>query len=243
MIKRLLDIVISLIGLICFFPILVFASILIFSDDKKSPFYISPRVGKKGIIFNIVKLRSMVVNADKVSINSTSNNDLRITPIGKIIRRYKLDELIQLWNVLLGDISLVGPRPNVKAEVDLYTDIEKKLLTVKPGITDFSSIVFSDEGKILENKKDPDLAYHQLIRPWKSRLGLIYIKHQSILLDIKIIIYTLVALISKRSALNWVSKKLKNFGVDQDLVNISKRETELFAYPPPGSDCIVTSRK
>ena len=243
MIKRLLDIVISAIGLICFSPILLFVSILVWSNDKKSPLYIPPRVGKKGTIFYMVKLRSMVVNADKAGIDSTSNNDLRITSIGQKIRKYKLDELTQLWNVLLGDMSLVGPRPNVKAEVDLYTDVEKELLSAKPGITDFSSIVFSDEGKILEDKKDPDLSYHQLIRPWKSRLGLIYIKHQSILLDIEIIIYTLVALISKRTALNWVSKKLENFEVDQDLVNISKRETELFAYPPPGSDCIITSRK
>ena len=243
MIKRSLDIAISLIGLICFFPILLFVSILVWSNDKKSPFYVPPRVGKKGTIFYMVKLRSMVVNADKAGIDSTGNNDQRITPIGKIIRRYKLDELTQLWNVLRGDMSLVGPRPNVKAEVDLYTNVEKELLSVKPGITDFSSIVFSDEGKILENKEDPDLAYNQLIRPWKSRLGLIYIKHKSILLDIEIIIYTLVALISKRTALSWVSKKLENFEVNQDLVNISKRETELFAYPPPGSDCIINLRK
>ena len=138
MIKRLLDIAISLIGLICFFPILLFVSILVWSNDKKSPFYIPPRVGKKGTIFYMVKLRSMVVNADKAGIDSTSNNDLRITPIGQIIRRYKLDELTQLWNVLRGDMSLVCPRPNVKAEVDLYTSVEKELLSVKPGITDFS---------------------------------------------------------------------------------------------------------
>lgn len=243
MIKRLLDIVISLMGLICFSPILLIVLILVWMGDKKSPFYIPPRVGKEGVIFYMVKLRSMVVNADKLGIDSTSNNDQRITPVGKIIRRYKLDELVQLWNVLKSDMSLVGPRPNVKAEVDLYTDVEKELLSVKPGITDFSSIVFSDEGKILENKEDPDLAYNQLIRPWKSRLGLIYIKHQSILLDVEIIIYTLVAFISKRTALNWVSKKLSNYGVDQNLVNISKREIELFSYPPPGSDFVVTSRK
>ena len=243
MIKRLLDIVISLMGLICFSPILLIALILVWMGDKKSPFYIPPRVGKKGIIFYMVKLRSMVVNADKLGIDSTSNNDQRITPVGKIIRRYKLDELVQLWNVLKGDMSLVGPRPNVKVEVDLYTDVEQELLLVKPGITDLSSIVFSDEGEILKNKEDPDLTYNQLIRPWKSRLGLIYIEHQSILLDVEIIIYTLIAFISKRTALNWVSKKLANYGVDQNLVNISKREIELFPYPPPGSDFVVTSRK
>jgi len=240
--KRLLDIVISLIGLACFAPILLLVSILVWSYDKKSPFYIAPRVGKKGVIFNMVKLRSMTVGANKAGVNSTSNNDLRITPIGRKIRKYKLDEFTQLWNVLLGDMSLVGPRPNVKTEVDLYTDVEKELLSVKPGITDFSSIVFSDEGKILEDKKNPDLAYNQLIRPWKSRLGLIYIKHQSILLDAEIIINTLFALISKRRVLNWVSKKLENLGVDKDIINISKRETELFPYLPPGSDQVINKK-
>jgi len=126
MIKRALDIAISLIGLTCFSPILLFASILVWSNDKKSPFYVPPRVGKKGTIFYMVKLRSMVVNADKAGIDSTSNSDQRITSIGKIIRKYKLDELTQLWNVLRGDMSLVGPRPNVKAEVDIYTLMLKK---------------------------------------------------------------------------------------------------------------------
>jgi lipopolysaccharide/colanic/teichoic acid biosynthesis glycosyltransferase len=206
---------------------------LIWKYDKKTPFYIAPRVGKNGIIFNMIKLRSMAVGADKSGINSTSNNDLRITPIGKKIRRYKLDELTQLWNVWLGDMSLVGPRPNVKAETDSYTDTEKKLLSVKPGITDFSSIVFSDEGKILENKENPDLAYNQLIRPWKSRLGLIYIQHQSTKLDLKILIYTFVALISKNKALNWVSKTLENLGVEKQLIKISKRKTDLFPHSIP----------
>jgi lipopolysaccharide/colanic/teichoic acid biosynthesis glycosyltransferase len=241
--KRFFDISLSLLSLLLIWPILLIFMFLIYRQDRGSPIYIAPRVGKNSTIFYMIKLRSMVVNADKAGIDSTSNNDLRITSIGQKIRKYKLDELTQLWNVLLGDMSLVGPRPNVKAEVDLYTDVEKELLSVKPGITDFSSIVFSDEGKILEDKKDPDLAYHQLIRPWKSRLGLIYIKHQSILLDIEIIIYTLVALISKRKALNWVSKKLENLEADQNLVNISKREIELFPHSPPGSDFVVTSRK
>ena len=118
----------------------------------------------------------MSISADKNGVNSTSLNDARITPVGHKIRKYKLDEFTQLWNVLIGDMSLVGPRPNVLVDTNLYTKVERKLLTVRPGITDFSSIVFSDEGKILENKKDPNLSYNQFIRPWKSRLGLIYIE-------------------------------------------------------------------
>lgn len=240
MIKRLIDILMSLLGLVFLSPILLPVLFLIWKYDKKSPFYIATRVGKNNKIFKMVKLRSMVVNAEKTGVASTSNSDFRITPIGHKIRKYKLDELLQLWNVLLGDMSLVGPRPNVKAETELYTNIEKSLLSVKPGITDFSSIVFSDEGKILENEKDPDLAYNQLIRPWKSRLGLVYIKHQSIINDIQIIIYTLVALISKPKALNWVSKKLEKLSVSKDLVDISKRQTKLVPFPPPGLDKIIT---
>jgi len=242
MIKRLVDILASFFGLLVISPILLPVMFLVWKEDKKSPFYIAPRSGRNGATFKMVKLRSMVVDADKSGVDSTSGNDMRITPIGHKIRRYKLDELIQLWNVLIGDMSLVGPRPNVKSETDLYTDVENGLLLVRPGITDFSSIVFSDEGEILEGKDDPDLAYNQLIRPWKSRLGLVYIENQSFLLDIQLIIYTVVAIISKKKALNWVANQLKKINVDSDVVNISKREVELYPFPPPGSDQVVSSR-
>jgi len=242
MIKRLFDIFISFFGLLFFSPILIIAIFLIWIEDKKSPFYITQRLGKGEKQFNMIKLRSMLVDADKSGVVSSSNNDMRITPIGHKIRKYKLDEFIQLWNVLNGDMSLVGPRPNVKDETNLYTDIEKKLLLVRPGITDFSSIVFSDEGEILEGKENPNLTYNQLIRPWKSRLGLIYINNQSFLLDIKIIIHTLVAIFSRQRALNWVVSQLKLFNVDSKVVKISKREQDLYPFPPPGSDKVVIKR-
>ena len=242
MIKRLVDILASFFGLLITSPILLPVMFLVWKEDKKSPFYIAPRSGRNGTTFKMVKLRSMVVDADKSGVDSTSGNDMRITPIGHKIRRYKLDELIQLWNVLIGDMSLVGPRPNVKSETVLYTDVEKGLLLVRPGITDFSSIVFSDEGEILEGKDNPDLAYNQLIRPWKSRLGLAYIENQSFLLDLQLIFYTIVAIISKPKALIWVAKKLNNLDVDVDTIRVSKREVNLFPFPPPGSDEIVSSR-
>ena len=242
MIKRLVDILASFFGLLFFSPILMIAMFLVWKEDKKSPFYIAPRLGKNGIPFKMVKLRSMVVDADKSGVVSSSDNDMRITPIGHKIRKYKLDELIQLWNVLIGDMSLVGPRPNVKDETDLYTNVEKELFSVRPGITDFSSIVFSDEGDILKGKDNPDLAYNQLIRPWKSRLGLIYIENQSLLLDIKMIFYTIVAFVSKQRALNWVSSQLKLMNVDYKVINMSKREEELYPFPPPGIDKVVNKR-
>ena len=240
--KRIFDILASFVGLIFMSPVLLVFMYLVYRQDNCSPFYIAPRVGKNGIMFNMIKLRSMSINADKSGVDSTSLNDVRITPVGHKIRRYKLDEFTQLWNVLIGYMSLVGPRPNVKSETDLYTSVEKKLLTVQPGITDFSSIVFSDEGEILEGKDNPDLIYNQLIRPWKSRLGLIYIQNQSALLDLRLIIYTVVAIISKQRAIDWVVVQLNKMNADKGVINISKREATLYPHPPPGSDDIVTSR-
>jgi lipopolysaccharide/colanic/teichoic acid biosynthesis glycosyltransferase len=240
--KRLFDVFISFSGLLFLSPVLLTFMYLVYRQDKHSPFYVALRVGKNGVMFKMLKLRSMSVNADRNGVDSTSADDSRITPIGHKIRRYKLDEFTQLWNVLIGDMSLVGPRPNVLSDTNLYTDIEKGLLTVRPGITDFSSIVFSDEGDILKGMKDPDLAYNQLIRPWKSRLGLAYIKNQSLFLDFQLILYTVIAIISKQRALSWVEKKLNNLDVDADTVRVSKREVDLFPFSPPGSDEIVSSR-
>lgn len=242
MMKRFFDIVASVLGLLMASPILVPVMFLVWKQDGNSPFYVAPRVGKGERLFKMIKLRSMVINADKSGVDSTGSNDMRITPVGHFIRRYKLDELTQLWNVLKGDMSVVGPRPNVKAETDLYTEIEKGLLSVRPGITDFSSIVFSDEGDILEDKDDPDLAYNQLIRPWKSRLGLIYIDYCSIFLDLQLILYTVVAVVSKQRALWWVADKLKALGVDEEVVAVSRRNAELVPCQPPGSSEIVTVR-
>ena len=240
--KRFTDFVASFIGLITITPIILPVIILVWLQDFKFPFYVSYRTGKDGMQFKMIKLRSMIVNADKSGVDSTSSDDKRITSVGRFIRKFKLDELTQLWNVLIGDMSLVGPRPNVKKETDLYTLPEKLLLTVRPGITDISSIIFSDEGDILANKEDPDLAYNQLIRPWKSRLGLIYIEHQSFLLDMQLIIITVVAVFSRGRAITWITKKLEKINVDKEIIAISSRKNDLYPHPPPGTNNIVNSR-
>ena len=224
---------VALIGLIFSSLILVPVIFIVYVNDFKSPFYIAPRVGKDGKIFKMVKLRSMVVDSDKNGISSTSSNDKRITKIGRFIRKYKLDEFTQLWNVLLGDMSLVGPRPNIESEINLYTVVEKKLLEVRPGITDFSSIIFSDEGEILKDCENPNLSYNELIRPWKSRLGLIYIDNQNFWLDIQLIYYTLVNIISKKKAISWIIKQLELKGVDSEIIQVSKREDKLYPHSPP----------
>ena len=223
-------------------PILLPVMFLVWRQDKHSPFYVAERVGKNFKPFKMVKLRSMIKNADTSGVDSTSVNDMRITPIGQFIRRYKLDELTQLWNVLLGDMSLVDPRPNVKRETDLYTHEERRLLSIKPGITDFASIVFSDEGEILSDQKDPDVAYNQLIRPGKSRLGLFYLEVASLRTDIALLFLTVIAVLSRQKALAMNATYLSLIRAPKGLVKIAVRDSPLAPTPPPGSDSIVNSR-
>lgn len=225
-----------------FSPVLWVFMGLIWLQDRSFPFYISERVGQKGRPFRMVKLRSMIVGADRTGVDSTASEDNRITWVGRLIRKYKLDELSQLWNVLRGDMSLVGPRPNVAREVALYTEAERRLLDVKPGITDFSSIVFSDEGEVLAGSDDPDLRYHQIIRPWKSWLGLFYLKKRTFFVDLNIIWLTAIAIVSRPRALKGLQPVLNLLGADPQLLRVAMRQDPLLPYPPPGSDQIVTTR-
>lgn len=242
MTKRLLDVAMAATALVIFSPILLVFMFLVWRQDGHSPFYRGLRVGKDERHFKMMKLRSMVNNADKSGVSSTRANDLRITGVGQVIRKYKIDEVMQLWNVMLGDMSLVGPRPNVQAETDLYTSFEKRLLSVRPGITDIASIVFSDEGDILQDKTDPDIAYNQLIRPYKSRLGVLYIENASMLLDISLILLTAIAIVNRRVALIGVQLILKKLGAAGDLARVALRREELQPAPPPGASEIVATR-
>jgi len=193
--KRLFDIILSGIGLILLSPILLALVVAIKRDTPGPVFFRGSRVGLHGKPFRIFKLRTMVVDAEKMGASSTSDDDPRITRIGKVLRKYKLDELPQLINVLLGDMSLVGPRPEVKKFTDLYTDKEKAILTVKPGITDWASIWNSDEGAVLVGYEDPDKAYEELIRPTKLALQLKYVRERSFWVDMRIIILTILAIV------------------------------------------------
>ena len=184
----------------------------------------------------------MIVGADKSGVDSSSSNDSRITAIGSIVRRFKLDELAQLINVLKGDISLVGPRPNVLNETKLYSDKEKKLLSIKPGITDFASIVFSDEGEILRDSKDPDLDYNQLIRPGKNYLGLFYVDNSTFLTDVKLCFMTVIAIFSRSIALRLINRLLIKLEADENLIKIALRHKPLKPMAPPGLDDIIISR-
>jgi lipopolysaccharide/colanic/teichoic acid biosynthesis glycosyltransferase len=199
MIKRLFDLVCSAFGLLVLSPLLVVLCVLIKLEDGGPVFYRGVRVGRYGKHFRILKFRTMVVSADKIGGPSTADDDARITPMGKLIRRFKLDELPQLINVLRGEMSLVGPRPEVPLEVDLYTEEEKALLKVPPGLTDYASIKFHNEGEILRGSPDPHQAYREKIRPEKIRLGLEYVRNHSLWVDLKIIFKTFSTLIATRS--------------------------------------------
>lgn len=240
--KRTFDIAISISILFLFSPILLLALIAVWSQDGKSPIYVANRVGINNSTFKMYKVRSMVVNAEATKVDSTSTNDLRITKVGKYIRKFKIDEVTQLFNVLIGNMSLVGPRPNVRRDVLLYTEQEQKLLTIKPGITDFASIVFSDEGEILSTYEDPDLAYNQIIRPTKSRLGLHYIEKANFYLDLRILLITFVVIFSRKWALRLLGGLLVKSNAEDNLINISSRNSKLVPTPPPGSNEIVKSR-
>ena len=190
MLKRIFDIISSLFGLILLSPFIIIIAILIKLDSKGPIFFKQVRVTKNGREFKIFKYRTMRVGSDKYS-QITVGKDSRITKIGDFLRKYKLDEIPQLINVLLGDMSLVGPRPEVPKYVALYTEEQREILKVRAGITDYASIEFSNENDILANEADPEKAYIEKIMPRKIELNKKYLSEISVMTDIKIILLTI----------------------------------------------------
>lgn len=188
--KRVFDIILSLFGLAILLPFILIIAIFIKFDSKGPVFFKQVRITKNEREFKIIKYRTMKVGADKYS-QITVGEDSRITRVGAFLRRYKLDEIPQLINVLLGDMSLVGPRPEVPKYVALYTDEQKEVLKVKAGITDYASIEFSNENDLLASEEDPEKAYIEKIMPQKIELNKKYLSEISILTDIKIILLTI----------------------------------------------------
>jgi lipopolysaccharide/colanic/teichoic acid biosynthesis glycosyltransferase len=237
--KRLFDLLTALFTLILLAPLLAAIALAIWLDDRKFPFYLALRVARGGGDFRMIKFRTMIPDAWKSGVNSTSSRDARINRIGKYLRKAKLDELPQLWNVLAGDMSLVGPRPQVRADVNLYTPEESRMLAARPGITDLGSIVFFDEGEILSGSSDPDLLYNQIVRPWKSRLILLYLENQSLLRDLQILWITALALFSRPRALRVLTLLIDAFGAGEKLKTMAARRAPLAPWPPPGAEAIV----
>ncbi len=191
MLKRIFDIFFSFLGLIVLFIPFLFIAFLISIDSKGGVFYKQTRVGKDGIDFKLFKFRSMRTDADKSGLLTVGGTDSRITRIGYTVRKYKIDELPQLINVLMGEMSLVGPRPEVRRYVDMYTPRQRQVLSLKPGITDYASIEYSNENELLGNTENPEDVYINEIMPAKLNLNLKYIAEQGILTDLKIIVNTI----------------------------------------------------
>lgn len=193
--KRIFDIVFSLIGLIILIPVFLIISIIIKLDSKGPVFFKQVRIGRNGGEFRIYKFRTMVTDAEKKGMQITTERDKRITRVGYILRKYKLDELPQLINVLIGDMSFVGPRPEVPKYVELYNDSQKAVLKLKPGITDIASIEYRNESKLLGESDNPEKIYIEEIMPAKLRLNMEYIRNISVFYDVKLIIKTIFKII------------------------------------------------
>ena len=196
MIKRLFDIIFSLFGLILLLPLLLIIALLIKLDSKGPVFYKQVRVGKDNADFKIFKFRTMLVNSDKNGLLTLGDRDPRVTPFGFLLRKYKLDELPQLINVFFGNMSFVGPRPEVRKYVAFYSKEDLEILSVKPGITDYASIVFRDEAEILKASDNPEKLYIEEVMPKKIALNKAYIENINVFVDIKIIIKTILTIIN-----------------------------------------------
>jgi lipopolysaccharide/colanic/teichoic acid biosynthesis glycosyltransferase len=188
---RICDILLSLLGLICLSPIFLIIAVLIKINSKGPVFYRQSRIGLDGIHFEIFKFRSMLLDSEKLGLITIGARDNRVTSVGYFLRRLKLDELPQLINVLIGNMSLVGPRPEVKKYVDLYSFEQRQVLSIRPGITDWASIYYRDENRILEKSLDAEYDYIHIILPDKIKYNLIYINKRNLIEYLKIIFYTI----------------------------------------------------
>lgn len=195
MLKRGFDLLASLIGLIVLSPVLLLISLLIKIESNGLIFYKQKRIGLKGIEFEIFKFRTMFIGSDKKGLLTVGDRDPRVTRAGYFLRKYKLDEFPQLFNVFLGSMSLVGPRPEVSKYVSLYDDDDKTVLSVKPGITDYASVYFRNETELLKNAENPEKLYIEDIMPKKLALNKKYILEQNFILDLKIIFKTLIEIV------------------------------------------------
>jgi len=197
--KRIFDTAISSVALVMLTPLFAVVALLVKATSRGPIFYRQARVGRNGRIFQLVKFRSMFVNADRGGLLITSAGDRRITRLGRILRRSKVDELPQLWNVVRGEMSLIGPRPEVPLYVDSYSEAQREVLTINPGITDPASIAYRDEENVLAGKTDADLYYREVVLPHKVKLNREYLKQMSFSYDLRLLFHTIAVVAFPRS--------------------------------------------
>jgi lipopolysaccharide/colanic/teichoic acid biosynthesis glycosyltransferase len=220
--KRTFDFTVALIALLILSPVLLVVMLIIKMGSSGPVFYRGVRIGLHGTPFRIFKFRTMVIDAERLGGSATAEDDPRITPIGKFLRRHKLDELPQFLNVLVGDMSLVGARPEVQKYVDMYSTEERAILELRPGITDWASIWNSNEAAVLEGSKDPEKAYEELIRPTKLALQLFYVRNHSLGTDVRILFHTFCKLLIE----DWTPRELVPYGKVRHYKMISQVPTQ-----------------
>jgi len=197
LLKRLFDIIFSLIVLLTFLPLFIVIAVLIIVDSKGGVFFKQIRVGKNNVDFFLYKFRTMSLGSDKKGEITIGNNDSRTTKVGSVLRKYKLDEFPQLLNILNGEMSIVGPRPEVRKYVEIYTKEQLNVLSVKPGLTDYASLEYINESEILGNSEDPNQTYINEVMPIKLELNLKYISNISFITDLSLIFKTIIRILAK----------------------------------------------
>jgi lipopolysaccharide/colanic/teichoic acid biosynthesis glycosyltransferase len=200
--------IIALLIFVLAFPVILFASLIIFFQDFKSPIYLQKRVGFNGNYFILYKIRTMRINHNSPVFLATSMNDERLFKIGKLFRKFKVDELPQFLNVLIGDLNIIGPRPNIIPLLNNYSYEEFQLLKIKPGLTDIASVMLSDLNEKLKDSKNPDLDYENIYRKKKNSYGLYYIKNNSVGLNFFIFIATIIVIINKNAGKKYLESKI-----------------------------------
>lgn len=234
--RRICDVALAGAGLAVALPLVLLGALAAWLEDGRSPWYPALRVGRRGRRFRMWKLRSMVTGADRQGGCSTAADDRRITRAGRWIRRLKIDELPQLYHVLQGEMSLVGPRPQVPRDAARYTPAERRLLEVAPGVTDPASVVFSDEAEILRGAGDPDVEYDRRIRPWKSRLALAGIEDRGLGFYFRVLGWTAANFVARPAALADIARWLEERQAPAELIRIAgRRERPPVGLPPGGS--------
>jgi lipopolysaccharide/colanic/teichoic acid biosynthesis glycosyltransferase len=195
---RFFDVVFSFVGLVVLLPFFVIIYLLIIIESKGGGFFTQQRVGKNGVDFNLIKFRSMRIGSDKKGLITVGEKDPRTTKMGMLIRKFKIDELPELFNVVKGDMSIVGPRPEVRRYVDLYNPEQLRVLSVRPGITDYASIEYAEENKILGSAVNPEKVYVEQIMPHKIALNMRYIQNQNLKEYFKVVFLTVFQIFKKK---------------------------------------------
>lgn len=221
--KRLIDIMLSSVGIIIGFPVIVVFSLLIIGLHRHNPFFVTERIGRNSRMFPLFKLKSMVDGAHFDAITVVTKRDPRVTAVGRIIRRYKIDEFPQFFNVMIGDMSVVGPRPEIPQNGNLFNEAEREMFSVKPGLTGISSIFFFRQSDVLSRFSNPQEAYHRIIRPSKAHFSLFYVFRHNLTMDVELIVLTFVAIFNHALAIRILRARLIAWGAPEQLLDVFDR--------------------